>query len=334
MTSTTTALQQRFRVALFRISLVSLSTASLLFFTSPLQAQNINAQSNSTQYTITIGGPKPTEIRQLSGEEQSKFEAGEIVFDCFWRCAMSFNRPQLDSLYKEKKWGDLASKVIEIKFETDLSYYYLGYSAEMLGHYKAAVVYYQRALSTKEKCRSGSMNLCNGIDLPGVLNSRIREAGEKLYAKERGISTDEARTRMIEDQAKLRRENSKSVSANGKISVGERNPEGKTIKLRCTIHDGLTSSWDVLIDLFNGTIKLNWVGGSDQIAKANSEQFENKVLDLVIDDEHFPPSYQGQNHYGGGKGSAYVISRGPRYSIAFGDTLTGFRTIRGGCNEH
>lgn len=139
------------------------------------------AHGNSVQYTITIGGPKATEANKLSDDEQSKFITGEIVFDSCWLCdtKLGFQRDDLHGLYEEKRWNELVFKIVQIKSDEDILYYYLGYAAEMLGHYKAAESYYKRGLSSKNNCGAG-LNVCKGIDLPGEFSLRIQEVERKL----------------------------------------------------------------------------------------------------------------------------------------------------------
>lgn len=126
--------------------------------------------------------PSPNSFNKLDGANKTKFENGEIKFDCVFTCVFGFNRPQLAKLYNAKQWEDLAALVVDIGYDTQLSYYYLGYSAEMLGFLKAADVYYKLGLKTEGKCRSDGMNLCSGIDLPNQFHARIREIQSKLVA--------------------------------------------------------------------------------------------------------------------------------------------------------
>lgn len=75
----------------------------------------------------------------------------------------------LAELYRAASWRDLASKVLDLDFELDLSYFYLSKAALGLGFQQAAEKYRQRALdlsaSDKTACARKIMVSCSGIQV-------------------------------------------------------------------------------------------------------------------------------------------------------------------------
>ncbi len=75
----------------------------------------------------------------------------------------------LAELYRSGSWRDLASKVLDLDFELDLSYFYLSKAAQGLGFGQAAEKYRQRALdlslSEKTSCAKKMMVSCSGVQV-------------------------------------------------------------------------------------------------------------------------------------------------------------------------
>jgi len=76
-------------------------------------------------------------------------------------------------------WKNLAEKVLEIGFENDLAYYYLGRAAEGLGHYKGAIIYYNLGKGDVQQC-DGLFNNCNDFEFPRDINARLRDVENKI----------------------------------------------------------------------------------------------------------------------------------------------------------
>jgi len=109
---------------------------------------------------------------------------GAIRFDCVLACSFKFgyNRSQLKTYHDTKNWNLLAEKIQELKFQSDLSYFYLGKAAEGLGFYEAAQTYFNLALYENNKC-NGLFNVCDGFNFPDDIHSRV--AGiQKLMNKD------------------------------------------------------------------------------------------------------------------------------------------------------
>lgn len=310
-------------------SLFILSIAHQAYGQAPESSTTPQSENKNTTNKIldeSNASPKDEASRQ-------KFENGEIKFDCFWSCALSFSRPQLAKLYNEKQWGALSNAVIDAGFDYDLSYYYLGYSAEMLGYFKAAEIYYKLGQKSDNKCYGDGMNLCNGINLPGEFNSRIQASSAKGYAKRNNLSPGMTESSIAAHKRNNRISRSKSVSADGMMSIGEKDPNGELIKLRCNISGAFlisSANWDVFIDTFNGKTKMVWAGGTDPISESNTKVFEQGI-DLMIDDNN-PPSYKGIIQTGPRTAISYVITR-PEFNIIIADTGANTKSPWGQCKR-
>lgn len=85
-------------------------------------------------------------------------------------------RIKMRKFYAEKNWEFLSKTVIEADRGQNIDWYYLGRSAEGLGLYKAAKVYYTNALSTLHalKCDDSVSDLgCDGINFPQDIIVRL-----------------------------------------------------------------------------------------------------------------------------------------------------------------
>ncbi len=316
---------------------LTIFTASFCFLSTVNQVYGQGSDSSTIQQSENRSvekGRLGDDNKSISdGSSKQKFENGEIKFDCFWACAYKFNRPQLAHLYNEKQWESLATFVIDVGLESDLSYYYLGYSAEMLGHFKAAETYYRLGVKTKEKCKGGSFNLCNGIDLPGEFNVRIQASSAKDYAKRNNLSPGMTESSIAAHKRSNRISRSKAVSADGTMSIGEKDPNGELIKLRCNISGAFlisSANWDVFIDTINGKTKMIWIGGTDPISEFNTKVFEQEI-DLMIDDNN-PPSYKGIIQTGPRTAISYLITR-PEFNIIIADTALNKKSPWGQCTR-
>ena len=106
---------------------------------------------------------------------------GGAVLTCRSQCGQAWihNRAELKTRYAKQDWRGLAIEVMQIGFQEDLAYFYLGRAAEGLGSYEASLKYYRMAsyLATGSDptltCR-GTSDLCNGFRLPEDIYPRMR----------------------------------------------------------------------------------------------------------------------------------------------------------------
>lgn len=101
-----------------------------------------------------------------------KFVNGELIWLSHCGSAWGWERGDLRFLYKGEEWSQLAKHVIKVGCAEDLSYFYLGRSAEGLGLPNAAKVYYKRALMAP-KCDRFPFNNCDGHTFPQEIENRL-----------------------------------------------------------------------------------------------------------------------------------------------------------------
>jgi hypothetical protein len=122
----------------------------------------------------------------LTSQAESKMIAnlreGRAGLECGAACSGTWEQSlsALNRRYVIGDWRQLATLVMQIGYQNDLAYYYLGRSAEGVGAFPAALKYYRTAghLTTgsdsRFKCNSGGHDLCNGLNFPRDLSSSIR----------------------------------------------------------------------------------------------------------------------------------------------------------------
>lgn len=110
------------------------------------------------------------------------FLNGEIRLDCQLLCSMQFGASSSDmhQLYLKQRWHELSREVIEIGFNQDIAYYYLGRAAEGLGKTKAAEIYYLLSQSAP-RCILGG---CMGLSFPEVVTDRLVNLRKQSSAPE------------------------------------------------------------------------------------------------------------------------------------------------------
>lgn len=89
----------------------------------------------------------------------------------------------LDSRFKKKRWGALSTYAFETLNPQDLTYYYLGVSAENKGFYKGALKYYNKAITHNKKgltCIGVLYNDCNDFDFPSEIYKAIDRVNTKI----------------------------------------------------------------------------------------------------------------------------------------------------------
>jgi hypothetical protein len=107
-------------------------------------------------------------------ELMRQFQAGQPMLDCRLDCggAWGANRQRVATLDATGQWKDLALLVMQIGYEDDLSYYYLGHAAENLGYLQAAERYYrvaERLSVSQMSCAQGEANIATTLGLPANL---------------------------------------------------------------------------------------------------------------------------------------------------------------------
>jgi aspartyl protease family protein len=80
---------------------------------------------------------------------------------------------EITKLYRAGLWKDLAQRVLHIGFSSNLSYYFLGRSAEELGHPESADLYYRLALTSWQCPKNFLEDQCEGVVFPAAISERL-----------------------------------------------------------------------------------------------------------------------------------------------------------------
>jgi hypothetical protein len=130
-------------------------------------------------------------------ELMRQFQAGQPMLDCRFECGSAWGaqRQRAATLDATGQWKDLALLVMQIGYEDDLTYYYLGHAAENLGYLQAAERYYRIAenlSATQMACARGEAsvtttlglpaNSCSGYVFPDALYPRLAAVEARLAA--------------------------------------------------------------------------------------------------------------------------------------------------------
>jgi hypothetical protein len=89
----------------------------------------------------------------------------------------ALHRPEALRRYQIGDWAGLGTLVMQIGWQDDLSYFYLGRAAEGMGAYQASRKYYQIAVALAEMdaaCHSVLYNNCDGFSFPTDIYPRLQ----------------------------------------------------------------------------------------------------------------------------------------------------------------
>jgi hypothetical protein len=87
-------------------------------------------------------------------------------------------KTDMSRYYRSGDWASLSRLIIKVHRDLDLYWFYLGRSAEGLAFPSAAKHYYEKALSTKAKCKElqffpATADPCDGVVLPDQARQRL-----------------------------------------------------------------------------------------------------------------------------------------------------------------
>lgn len=120
-------------------------------------------------------------------------QAGKLNLDCGLKCDITWisQAPQIHALDLAENWNDLAVRVMQIGYGSDLAYYYLGQAAQGLGYHQAAITYYGNAMQIASgpnallKCGGGDpgSDACQGVDLMSSIPVLIQASRDAMAAQ-------------------------------------------------------------------------------------------------------------------------------------------------------
>jgi hypothetical protein len=128
-------------------------------------------------------------------ETLALLRTGQPLLSCREPCLAEWQsaQPQAAQLVKSARWQDLAMLLLRIRYEDDLSLYYLGRAADGIGYRRAAVRYYRQSIElsrTPASCRHLS-RVCGGVALPRAASLRVVSI-EREFNRRRARPTESA----------------------------------------------------------------------------------------------------------------------------------------------
>ena len=132
---------------------------------------------------------------ELQASMMSDLRAGKPNLDCGLKCKLTWESqaPSIHALDIAERWPDLAVRVMQIGYGSDLAYYYLGQSAQGLQYHQAAIAYYNdagavsaggNALLRCEDAKSDTGNACQGVDIAASLPVLVQASRDALAAEQ------------------------------------------------------------------------------------------------------------------------------------------------------
>lgn len=120
-----------------------------------------------------LGNENLPENKQLS--QMEAFQKGLIRLDCVFACGgkLGANLKEIDALLYAHSWNELATRVMDIGYGGNLTYYYLGRAAEGLNYIPAAKTYYVLSLNAEWKCDAMTKSTCQGHNFPDDINKHL-----------------------------------------------------------------------------------------------------------------------------------------------------------------
>ena len=122
--------------------------------------------------SVAAQGTKFNADSRFTDEQKKSLETGNARLTCNLSCAFSYGLAarKLIQLHDTENWDELIFEVVNLGYEKNLTYYYLGRAFEGKGNFDAAEKYYKLGLGTSQKCSFGR---CEGLVFPDVISSRL-----------------------------------------------------------------------------------------------------------------------------------------------------------------
>jgi S1-C subfamily serine protease len=118
---------------------------------------------------------------QATVARHEAFKSGNVILPMgtLEAAEWTINRQAAYNLLAASRWRELADLVQRKGISNDLAWYYLGRSAEGLGHADLARSYYQRSVDRtnsgkySHRCQGKVISTCDGFDFPDVAQARL-----------------------------------------------------------------------------------------------------------------------------------------------------------------
>ena len=151
-------------------------THTLLMRIDPAAADQFKDKYLSATAPTSSAGIQSERASENQEHLAGRFVAGTFRLDCQLTCLISYRQNQevLARLHSEQAWEALSNEVIRIGYKNNLAYYYLGRSAEGLGHNIAATTYYRLGKALRNKCTEDADSRCGGIVFPREFDTALK----------------------------------------------------------------------------------------------------------------------------------------------------------------
>lgn len=122
----------------------------------------------------------------LHTPEFEQFSNGQVTLTCEGPCALAFalTHGEWKSTYDKGQWRQLVQKVVSSNYHFDVTYFYLGRAAEVLGYRDHARRYYQRSIEASARdatrCRGRFQDWCGKLLFPDAAAERISALDRSL----------------------------------------------------------------------------------------------------------------------------------------------------------
>jgi hypothetical protein len=125
---------------------------------------------------------------ELQASMMSDLRAGKLNLDCGIKCKLTWESqaPAVHALDIAERWPELAVRVMQIGYGSDLAYYYLGQSAQGLKYHDAAIGYYNYSLALASgadvllRCEDPANNSCQGVDIAASIPVLVQASRDAL----------------------------------------------------------------------------------------------------------------------------------------------------------
>ncbi len=134
----------------------------------------------------------PVMTPEIQAQLITQIKSGDAVLDCDIGCSWAYihnGHNDLAALNAAGNWEGLGVRTMQIGYQLDLTYFYLGRAAEGMGADEAALRFYRVAGAlavgdNSHKCGTVDINLCNGVSLPQDIYPRMAAVQADIERKE------------------------------------------------------------------------------------------------------------------------------------------------------
>jgi hypothetical protein len=135
---------------------------------------------------------------EIQASMLDNLKAGKATLTCGVTCSFTWiaQAPSVHQLDLAEKWEDLAVRVQQINYGSDLAYYYLGQAAQGLNAQQAAITYYNQALfianGVDPLLRCEGSNSCQDVNIASSIPVLIKASQDAIVQQQQQAEADAA----------------------------------------------------------------------------------------------------------------------------------------------